>query len=239
MKITSKYNKNSNFSYTLGAFPTIEMLINKPKQVQTIYLHSKLSEKILDQIRKYTENHSISSIETNDRFINKLSPKENCYVMGVFEKFDQILEKNNNHIVLINPANNGNMGTITRCMLGFGFKNLAVITPAVDIFNPEVIRASMGAIFHIKFQYFQDIQEYIAKFPTQHLYTFAKQGDAKLENLKSQEPSSLIFGNESTGLTDEHVQLGNSVRIAQTQKIDSLNLAISCGIAMHHFFQQF
>jgi len=59
------------------------------------------------------------------------------------------LEKEENHIVLVEPRNMGNVGTIIRTMLGFGYRNLVMIGPAVDIFDPMVIRSTMGALFKL------------------------------------------------------------------------------------------
>ena len=55
-----------------------------------------------------------------------------------------------NHVVLVNPGDMGNMGTIIRTMLGFNYSNLAIIKPGVDVFDPRVIRASMGALFNTR-----------------------------------------------------------------------------------------
>ena len=43
-------------------------------------------------------------------------------------------------MVLVNPSDMGNMGTIIRTMLGFNYVNLAIIRPGVDVFDPRVIR---------------------------------------------------------------------------------------------------
>lgn len=63
------------------------------------------------------------------------------------------MELNNaNHVVLVNPGILGNMGTIIRTMLGFNYTNLAIIRPG-DVFDPRVVRASMGALFNINFEF--------------------------------------------------------------------------------------
>jgi len=46
-----------------------------------------------------------------------------------------------------------------------------------------------------------------------------------------------VFGNESSGLPGEFAALGQPVRIAQSPEVDSLNLAISTGIALHHLYR--
>ena len=93
-------------------------------------------------------------VEVNDKLINKISGAENVYAVGVFQKYETQLSNEENHLMLVDPSDMGNLGTIIRTMIGFDYKNLALIKPAVDIFNPKVIRASMGSVFQINFHLF-------------------------------------------------------------------------------------
>ena len=142
------------------------------------------------------------------------------------------IKEDENHIVLVNPSNTGNLGTILRTMLGFDFKNLAIIKPAVDMFDPLVVRASMGAVFSINFEYFNNIEEYVSKFSSHHLYPFMLNGKSSVENVKFVEPYSIIHGNESKGLDEKFLEIGESVYIPHSKSIDSLNLSIAAGISM-------
>ena len=104
-------------------------------------------------MRRNAKKANVKVVE-NDRCIEKIRDKDNCIVVGVFRKYDCSLDYQKNHVVLVNPGDMGNLGTIIRSCVGFGITNLAVIEPAVDIFHPKVVRASMGAIFKMKFEYF-------------------------------------------------------------------------------------
>ena len=202
-----------------------------------VITHSKLSEEEGARIiNTYTEKHGIT-LECNDRLIDKLSPKDICYVVGVFNKYyPQISE--NNHVVLVNPGNSGNLGTIIRSMLAFDFNDLAIIRPAVDIFHPDTVRASMGAIFNISFQLFDDIMSYREKFNTHNLYLFMTEGQVTPDKASFNPPYSLLFGSEPSGLPRHYQELGNTVRISQSGRVDSLNLAISASIVLHHLYSR-
>jgi len=237
MKI-KKYNKNLEYSYTFGIYPTIELLKAKPEVVVKIISHSKLSSKDgLKLVSTYIKNYSIT-LECNDKLIQRLIPKENCYIVGIFKKYYPILGKINNHVVLVNPNDSGNLGTIIRCMLAFDFNDLAIIRPAVDIFNPKTIRSSMGALFSINFQLFNSIVEYKEIFNNHNLYSFMTKGQSIFKKVNFKYPYSLIFGNESSGLSNEYKKLGNSVQILQSTRVDSLNLSISAGIVLHYLYIQ-
>lgn len=229
------YKKDLTYSYTLGIFLTIELLINKPDKVYEVIIHSKGQnsqgiEKIIDLCHKNGINYEI-----NDKLVEILSPKENCYAIGIFAKYDGKLKKNDNHIVLVNPSDSGNLGTIIRTSLGFGITNLAIIKPAVDIFDPKTVRASMGALFNISFSHFNHFSDYLNQFSEHHFYPFMLDAQKKLGDVQVQKPFSLIFGNEGSGLDESFKDIGISIIIPHHKTIDSLNLAIAVGIALHEF----
>ena len=174
-------------------------------------------------------------IHTNSKVIEKISNKGNVYLMARFEKYIQNLEKDKNHVLLVNPSDMGNLGTIIRVMLGFGYKNLAIITPCIDHFDPKVIRASMGSIFNVNIQLFSTIEEYTEEYKNA-LYPFMLKAKTTLQEIENKiTPHTLIFGNEAHGLPDNYLNIGTPILIQHSKDIDSLNLSMSVGIALYEF----
>ena len=229
------YNKEDNYSFTFGAFPTYELLINKPKQVLELIIHEKLDKSSdVDKIFKLAKENNIK-VTTNGKLIEKLSKKGNIYIMGVFRKYNGQVDKGKNHILLNNPSDMGNLGTIIRGMLGFGYENLVLITPCIDHFDPRVIRASMGSIFSVNIETFTSIEEYQQKY-SNYPYPFMLKATTTLQALQNRTtPHTLIFGNEATGLPDKFLKLGTPLLIKQSPKIDSFNLSMSVTIACYEF----
>ena len=227
-----RYQKEFTYSYAFGAYPVIELLKSHPESVlKVLFKEDSFKDGNIPAIQKECEKRNIHT-QINNKLIDKISVKENTYVVGVFKKYASKIKEDENHIVLVNPSNTGNLGTILRTMLGFNFKNLAIIKPAVDIFDPLVVRASMGAVFSINFEYFNNIEEYVSKFSSHHLYPFMLNGKSSVENVKFVKPYSIIHGNESKGLDEKYLELGESVYISHSSSIDSLNLSIAAGISM-------
>jgi TrmH family RNA methyltransferase len=228
-----RYKRQDQVSYTLGATLTIELLKKRSDIIQKIYIHSKMdSEKILEKVEEICNREKIA-IEYNDKAFRILSDKENCFVIGEFRKFDCELDNSKKHIVLVSPSNSGNLGTIMRTAVGFGVKELAIIRPAVDIYDPKTIRASMGAIFNLNFRYFNSFEEYRDYAREREYFPFMLKGSLPLPKIRFPEPCSLIFGNEATGLSDEFLKIGQSVIIDHSLEIDSLNLPIAVSIALY------
>ncbi len=230
------YKKDLFYSYALGAFPTMELLKHHPEELLKIYVHTSFkNQDVLNQINEYRGK---CEIEFNDKMIAKLSQKENCFVIGVFKKYASSL-KNDHHIVLVNPSNMGNLGTILRSASGFCIENIAIIRPGVDLFDPKVIRASMGAVFSCNISYFSSYQDYLAAFPNHRIYTFMLQAKRELQSAEFDRNRycSLVFGNESSGLDPSYLD-ENSLIIRHSNAIDSLNLPISVAIGLYEFRKQ-
>lgn len=233
MPAIKKYSKDFGYSYTFGVFPTLELLQHKAEQVLKIVISPKAyKNRGIEEIQLLATQFHIQ-IEKSEGIVEKLSGSENTYCFGVFKKFENPIEKNTDHIVLVSPSDMGNLGTILRTSLGFGYKNVAIIKPAADIFDPRTVRASMGSVFTIRFQYFLTFKEYQQLFPKQHLYPFITDAQATLEQVNFEKPCSLIFGNESSGLSHEFRTIGTTVSIPQTKLIDSLNLSIAVGVGLY------
>ncbi|MBZ0280634.1 MAG: TrmH family RNA methyltransferase [Anaerolineae bacterium] len=227
-----KYDRDSPHSYTFGVFPTLELLYHQPKRVREVLLTTAgAHNEGVAKIRAICSAGSIP-ISTDDKLVERIAPKENTYAVGVFEKYTPQLDAQANHVVLVNPSDMGNLGTILRTMLGFGCHNLALIRPAADSFDPRAVRASMGALFQVNFAYFDSIADYQAAFH-QALYLFMTNGAVTLREAPFQPPFALVFGSESSGLDESFRALGTTVSIPQTTAIDSLNLSIAVGVALY------
>lgn len=228
------YKKDFDYSYSLGAFPTIELIKARPEDVICVFIHSTFTD--AEKVRALCEESGIS-VSINDKLINRLSDKENVFCVGVFRKFDSPLANGRPHVLLVNPGNMGNMGTIIRTCVGFGIMDLAVITPGADFFNPKTIRASMGSAFRLRHGFYSCIEEYLAAFPDHRMYSFMLDSSVKLRDVLDEKPAlyTLAFGNEATGLPHEFSTLGTPVFIPQTELVDSLNITIAAAIAIYTF----
>ena len=230
-----RYKHDSDISWTLGATLTIELLKCRPKQISRVFFSSRLEQSdSIENLITLCNQHNIP-IETNDKIFNILSPKGNCYVIAEFHKYSGKLS-DTSHIVLVNPSDMGNLGTILRTAVGFGIQNVAVIRPGVDCFDPKAIRASMGALFHVEIEYFDSIKAYCDKFPNHLRYAFMLSKSAKaLTDIEFKEPCSLIFGNEASGLPTEYADFCEPIIIKHSSNIDSLNLSMAVGIAIFEY----
>lgn len=229
------YNKSLAYSYSIGVYPTLELLENRSQNVIKVIIDDKGDKNTgLGKIVDHCKEASID-LETNRLLVNKIAKSENAYCIGVFNKYQSNLEESANHLALVNPSDMGNLGTVIRTMLAFDVVNLAIIKPACDIFDPKVIRASMGALFKIRFEYFDSFDDYKQRFSNK-LYTFRTNAVDEIDKCVFKKPYALIFGNEGAGLSSDYNDIGQGVKIPQSKHADSLNLSIAVGIALNHAY---
>ncbi len=226
------YKKSSDFSYATGVFTTLELVTARPDDALGVVLSSVATRNTGgEQLKDLCERHGIP-IVISDRTLRRIAPKASHLAAGAFGKYCCQIARHRNHVVLVNPRDMGNVGTILRTMAGFGITDLAMVRPAVDIFDPKTIRASMGAVFRVAFQYFDSFGDYSRAFG-HNMYPLMTTGRATIGATRFRSPFALVFGNESQGLPEEFEGIGTSVSIPQTNQVDSLNLSVAVAIALY------
>ena len=234
------YRRELDYSYAPGLFPSLEAMTKRPDIVRRLLISSKGQDS--EGVKKLTalaeEKHI--RIETADKALGRISGKDNCFAAAVFEKRPLALDATGDHIVLHHISDQGNLGTILRTALGFGYHDIAIIRPAADVYDPKVVRASMGAIFSLRVAEYGDFAAYRQEFPGHAAYPFMLDGSVQMDDAAANpaHPCCLIFGNEGSGLPPEFQQVGQPVRIPSSHEVDSLNLAIAAAIGMYGFRRQ-
>ena len=231
IKVTS-YKRDNVYTYGLGATVAMEYLLKKREAVKGVILHPGFrSEETISRIRDICGRDIPVSVE--EKPFNILSKKDNCFVIVVIEKQD-VKITDGNHMVLVNPSNCGNLGTIVRSCLGFGVENIAIVgKTAADPCDPKTIRASMGACASVNIEVFERFEDYANRFPANNLYPFMLDGSTKLQETTINRPFSLIMGNEATGLDPKFRDIGKPIRIEHSSDIDSLNITIAASIGLY------
>ena len=231
IKVNS-YKSDNIYTYGLGATVAMEYLLKRRDAVKAVILHPGFrSVETIEKIKNICGNDI--PISTEEKPFNILSKKDNCFVIAVIEK-KKVELKDGNHMVLVNPSNCGNMGTIVRSCLGFGVEDLAIVgKTSADPFDPKTIRASMGACASVRIEVFDDFSDYRKRFPHNNLYPFMLDGSTKLQETTINKPFSLIMGNEATGLDPAFKNIGQPIRIEHSSNIDSLNITIAASIGLY------
>ncbi len=238
MPALSAYRTELDYSYAPGVFPAMECLIRRPEQTRRVLVHSAAAGREgVERLTALARERGIR-VEEADRALARISGKENCWAAAVFAKKEESPDPAGNHVVLHHPGDCGNIGTILRTALGFGIRDVELIRPCADPFDPRTVRASMGSLFGLRVRVWESMEEYLEACGERALYPFMLDASVPLEQAVSGRPAghwSLIFGNEGAGLPPEFSRMGQPVRIPSSTEIDSLNLAVAAAVGIYVF----
>jgi TrmH family RNA methyltransferase len=134
----------------------------------------------------------------------------------------------------------GNLGTIIRAAAWFGLRNIVCSEDCVDVYNPKVIQASMGAIIHVRILY-TDLKEFLTAAAKKELPVYGTLLDG--DSIYSQTLDNkgiILLGNESKGISDDLIPFINHKLLIPrfalpAPGIDSLNVGMAASVIFSEF----
>ena len=139
-------------------------------------------------------------------------------------------------LILEDTADPGNLGTIMRTAEAAGVTGVIMGRGTVDIFNPKVVRSTMGSIFRLPFIYVEDVRETIRELKKYGISFYAAhlKGKQSYKDVKYSDKAGILIGNEARGLSPETAELADIYIIIPMQgKVESLNAAVAAALMMY------
>jgi 23S rRNA (uridine2479-2'-O)-methyltransferase len=148
-----------------------------------------------------------------------------------------------NVVVCDRPASPGNLGSIVRSADAFGADGVIVTGHAADIYDPQAVRASIGALFTtptVQIGSPTEVAEWIrGQDPEARIVGTSARAETSLDDLDLRGPLALVFGNETAGLSRAWAESCDVlVRIPISGAASSLNLAAAASIFMNEVRRQ-
>jgi len=144
------------------------------------------------------------------------------------------------YLILEKVEKPGNIGAILRTADAAGVDGVIVCDPATDFYNPNVIRSSVGCVFTVPIATATN-QEVLDWCTTNNITTFATSLIAKNEyqNSNFKNPSAILMGSESFGLSDFWMTKSNQqIIIPMRGKIDSMNVSNAAAVVVFEAVRQ-
>ena len=152
-----------------------------------------------------------------------------------------LLEKDNPLVIVLESVEKpGNLGAILRSADAAIVDAVIVCDPLTDLYNPNLIRASIGAVFTVP----------TAVCTSQECIAFLIERDIKILTAQLQDSyeyydydmrqaTAIVMGTESTGLTQQWREAADAhIRIPMLGRLDSLNVSVSAAILMFEAVRQ-
>ena len=179
-----------------------------------------------------------------DNVFKKLSDTVNPQgVLAVVRMADYTLEevlnnrdKDNSSIVVLDKIQDpGNLGTIIRTGEGAGITGVVMSSDTVDLYNPKVIRSTMGSIFRVPCVVVDDLSEAVTKIKDSGVTTYAAHLEGEeIQGVDLANDRAFLIGNEANGLSDEVANLADKkIKIPMEGEVESLNAAVATAILIY------
>lgn len=215
------------------------------EQLVKVYVSETFADKQKEEINRLKDRRKLEYL--SDHVFQYVSDTKTpqgilCVVRQSTYCLEDILEAEDAHLlVLDNLQDPGNLGTILRTAEGAGVTGIIISKESVDIYNPKVIRSTMGSIYRVPFVYVEDLKEAIAKVKAHGIFTYAAHLDGKNSYDKEDytKKTAFLIGNEGNGLRKEIADLADTwIRIPMQGQVESLNASIATSVLMFETARQ-
>lgn len=218
----------------LGAHVPLKTLIAKPEFLSSL---SPDVTRIVHEIESvsYDDLKKISTLKTPHNAIALVPIPET--ILDLTKIFKSL------SIVLDSIQDPGNLGTIIRAAAWFGIKNIICSPDSVDVYNPKVVQASMGALLHVNVYYHNLIDLLIAaRIDKISVFGTLLEGES-IYSHKLDNKGIILFGNESKGISEEIIPyITHKIMIPKfssaRQGIDSLNVSMAASVICSEFMRK-
>ena len=216
-----------------------------------IFLEGRDDDRMIARLIRMAIDHDADIVMVSESILAKISRKDNPQmVVATFKEHlidadhvfntdlgDDGAKKDHVWVVLDRIRDPGNLGTILRTADAVAAQGVVLIGDCCDPFSVEAVRASMGAIFNIPLVVMDD-DDFIqrAKSYKGQIVGTALPASDDYKTINWSGPMLLMMGNEQAGLTQNLMDAATSlIRMPMLGRSDSLNLAVSTGIALYEF----
>lgn len=220
--------------FTVEGEKMVEEAVRSPFHVEGIYHRNDIGEEAMGRISALSSPSPVLAVlrKPDDIYVNDLS------------RLESLLSKGGLYLALDTIRDPGNLGTILRIADWFGIDAVFATKDTVDVFNPKVVQATMGAVFRVKMHYVDlpELSKRILASGGKIYGTFLDGLDIYERPLDSgsDAPSVIVIGNESEGISSVMASLvSDRLYIppypAGEPGSESLNAAVATAITVAEF----
>lgn len=234
---TSSKERKAQGLFVLEGARLVFDALNSSYEVETFLITESANEKYFDSSVQM-QRESKNSYFISDTLSQKISETKNS--QGVFAvckmKNENIsLKTGRKYIALDNLQDPGNLGTVIRTAEALGISSV-IVGGGCDVFNPKVLRASMGSVLRLDVFECQSLAPVLQKAKSLGIKTYATSPDSSAKKInETQFPKSslCVIGNEANGVSDEVMNIcDETVTIPMLGRAESLNAHVAGAIVM-------
>ena len=235
-------NRNKENKFIIEGFRILTLAIECNANLDYVFINEDFEKKSEhSSFINVLKERNIKVYKTTNKIFDELVDTENTQgilaVVG-FKNRDIDNNINDSHkfvLILDRIQDPGNMGTIIRTADAAGVDAIINLKGCVDIYNPKVIRSTMGSIFDMNIiQCTQEDALRVLKDSNFEIVSSYLNTDNYYNTVDYTNKVALVIGNEANGVNDELIDKSDTlVKIPIYGNAESLNAAISSAILMY------
>ena len=223
--------------------------VKSGREIEKVYLqHGKffepellsfLEEKgVRFQWAKKKQLKKLAGTEKHQGIVALLSPVK---YSSLEELLSETFKRNGFFVALDGITEPQNLGTIARTVESFGGVGILLPEKGGAPLNQVAVKASSGALFHLKVCRVPELSEALSRFKSSGGAVYSVEtGGADIREASFRFPLALVLGSEGRGINGELLSISDAVlTIPTVGKTPSLNVSVSCGIAVWEVFKSF
>lgn len=228
----------------------IKMFAEAPaERISRVYIARRAEYGLRSEYGEKLDRHRVDLVA--DDVFDKMSDTKTpqgilCLVRQFHYGMEEMLavpadQKNRLFIVLEDLQDPGNLGTVFRAGEGSGADGIIMSSRTVDVYNPKVIRSTMGSVYRVPFLYTDDLCGTIRTMQDHGISVYAAHsgGAALYDEYDYRGGTAFLIGNEGNGLREETARCADrSVRIPMEGKVESLNAAVAASLLLYEAYRQ-
>ena len=235
-------NRNKESKFIIEGYRILTLAIECNAKIDYVFINEDFQKKTeYVEFLEILKSKNINTYKTTNKIFNELVDTESTQGILAVVKFNQRtiqenLKDEHRFVVILDRIQDpGNMGTIIRTADAAGVDAIIALKGCVDIYNPKVIRSTMGSIFDMNVIHAtQEEALRILKLKNFDIVSSYLDTNNYYNTVEYNYKTALVIGNEANGINDELVSKSDVlVKIPIYGKAESLNAAISSAILMY------
>ncbi len=220
-----------------------EVLRDAPEAVAEVYVTEAFLE--IPAQRKMVESLKFELVSDNvmKAMAETLEPQGILATVRIpkYDKAALLQKKDAVWVALEDLRDPGNLGTVLRTSEAAGVTGVLLSDNSVDIYNPKVVRATMGAIFRVPHFYSDDLLKDLEQMKQDGAQVYAAHlaGTQYYDEPDYAGCSVILIGKEANGLTEEAAATASClVKIPMEGKAESLNAAVATSLFVYEAYRK-
>lgn len=234
-KLHQRKERKENNLFIIEGEKLIKEALNENLNIKYIFFKSKSKNSFSIPI-------NTELFEINENLMEYISTTDSAppyLAIAEIKEYKKINFKNSSLILVVSELQDpGNFGTIIRTSEATGVDYIIATKGTVDLYNPKVVRSSMGSLFRQKIIYIDNILDIINDLKDFQIVMTTPYSNSNFYDIDYKYKTIIFMGNEGQGLPKELLNKYKGVKIPMMGNVESLNTSIATSIVLYEVLRQ-